>query len=62
MALDAADLPQLTSADLELLFKDPPAGGPYSLLDETAAWIMEPSPAGTLLYRFSWAACVLHLL
>ncbi|KAI7838835.1 hypothetical protein COHA_007449 [Chlorella ohadii] len=47
MALDAADLPQLTSADLELLFKDPPAGGPYSLLDETAAWIMEPSPAGS---------------
>ena len=50
MALDAADLPQLTSADLELLFKDPPAGGPYSLLDETAAWIMEPSPAGALCH------------
>lgn len=49
MALDAVDLPQLSSADLELLFKDPPAAGPYSLLDETAAWIMEPSPPGMLL-------------
>lgn len=38
-------LPPLSSADLEALFKEPAFPGGYQDLEETAAWLLDPSPA-----------------
>lgn len=40
-------LPPLSSADLEALFKEPAFPGGYQDLEETAAWLLDPSPAGS---------------
>lgn len=42
-------LPPLSSADLEALFKEPAFPGGYQDLEETAAWLLDPSPAGATL-------------